>query len=72
MTSHATEREVLGCAAGRHRRRGPLGGVLPVAAHWRKIWSTNPLERLHHELKRCTDVVGVFPTTPRSNGSSPP
>ncbi len=34
--------------------------ALPLE-HWRKIWSTNPLERLHREIKRRTDVVGVFP-----------
>ncbi len=32
----------------------------PVA-HWKKIWSTNPLERLNKEIKRRTDFVGVFP-----------
>ena len=29
--------------------------------HWRKIWSTKPLERLIKEIKRRTNVVGIFP-----------
>lgn len=29
--------------------------------HWRKIWSTDPLERVNKETKRRARVVGIFP-----------
>ncbi len=42
--------------------------------HWRKIWSTNPLERLNKWIKRRTNVVGIFANDPaivRLVGSQP-
>jgi mutator family transposase len=44
---------------GRRRRRPGLHDLSP--RHWIKISSTDPLERLIGEVKRRTDVVGIFP-----------
>jgi transposase-like protein len=57
--------------------RWPAAGQLLLAAeddvlaymafpreHWTRLYSTNVLERLNREVKRRTDVVGVFPDVP--------
>ncbi len=67
-------RELLGDALARLERPLPKVAALLERAeddllafyafpadHWRKLRSTNPLERLNREIGRRTDVVGIFP-----------
>lgn len=50
------------CVHNAWRSQMPLGFLQHLAKDiWRQIWSNNPNERLNPEIRRRTDVVGIFP-----------
>jgi len=55
------ERPLPKVAALLERRRRTCAFYAFPTEHWRKLRSTNPLERLNREIGRRTDVVGIFP-----------
>ncbi len=61
VTDTLTERFPKAAESMRRAKTDVLAFTAFPRAHWRKIWSNNPLERLNKEVKRRSNVVGIFP-----------
>lgn len=61
VTDTLAERFPKAAESMRAARTDVLAFTAFPRAHWRKIWSNNPLERLNKEVKRRSNVVGIFP-----------
>ena len=61
VTDMLTERFPKAAESMRDARTDILAFTAFPRSHWRKIWSNNPLERLNKEIKRRSNVVGIFP-----------
>lgn len=61
VTDTLTDRFPKAADSMREARTDVLAFTVFPRAHWRKIWSNNPLERLNKEVKRRSNVVGIFP-----------
>ena len=61
VTDTLNDRFPKAAASMRDAKTDVLAFAAFPRAHWRKIWSNNPLERLNKEVKRRSNVVGIFP-----------